>query len=194
MSTLPVPHEPPDESSQDGPAGGARAPPGEGGEVGVDAVKPAEGRDQTGVAGRTAGQPGCRGEIVLRADVNPPVSLHPGRALSPGCLSDGLQTGGQPASAGALLHSVQPDPVGEEVLAGHDARLGVHLLTAQGNAHRVVDWQNESFIPLSPCNESGVSIKTVKPGRELQYLMTAMLTGAVQVTMGELAAMLAPSL
>ena len=194
-AVLPVAHEPPDEASVDGAAGGARAPPGEGRDVRLDAVELAEGGDQAGVAGSAAGQPGRGGEIVLGADVNPPVSLNPGLAARcPGRLSDGLEAGGQPARAGALLHPVQPDPVGEELLAGHHAGLGVHLLAAQGDAHGVVDGQDESFISLSPCKESGVNIEKMKGRRELQYLMTAMLTGAVQVTMGELAGMLAPSL
>ena len=120
--------------------------------------------------------------------MNPPVSVPPGRALGSGSLSHGLEAGGQPASAGALLHAVQPDPVCDELLAGHDARLGVHLLAAQGDADRVVDGQDEGFISLSPCNEIGVSRDSLEGGGEyLQYLMTAMLTGAVAVTMGELA-------
>lgn len=193
-AVLPVSHQPPDEAAVDGPAGRARAPPGQGRDVRGDAVEGGQGGHQTGVAGRTAGQPGCRGEIVLRADVDLPVGGDPGGALGPGRLPHGLEAGGQAARGGALLHPVQPDPVRGELLAGHHARLGVHLLAAQGDAHRVVDGQDQSLVSLSPCKGSRISVKKSKVRRELQYLMTAMLTGAVEVMMGEPAAMLAPSL
>ena len=72
----------------------------------------------------------------------------------------------------------------------------MHLLAAQGDADRVVDGQDESFISLTPCNEMGVSKDILDArGEYLQYLMTAMLTGAVQVMMEELVvAMVAPPL
>ena len=95
----------------------------------------------------------------------PPDQLGRHGPHGPGRLPHGLEAGGQAARGGALLHPVQPDPVRGELLAGHHARLGVHLLAAQGDAHRVVDGQDESFVSLSPCNETRVRTKRgLNPG------------------------------
>ena len=152
-AVLPVPHEPPHEPAVDGPAGGPGAPAGEGRDVPGHSVQATESRDQTGVPCSTAGQTSSRREVVLGADVDLPLRVQAGLALGPGRLPHRGQAGGQPTTAGALLRPVEPDPVGEEVLAGHHAGLGVHLLTAEGHTHGVIDGQNEFLVSLPPCGE-----------------------------------------
>lgn len=85
----------------------------------------------------------------------------------------------------AARPSIQPDLVLCEALGDGDRRLCMQLILRQRAAKRVVDWQNQSRVALSPYNSRDLlQIHTESLSRRkrvLQYLITAMLTGAVHV-------------
>ena len=173
-------------------AGAARSLSGDGGELAEgysEAVQLCEGKDEAGIPRGRRGQAGRGREVVDRADVHLQVSQASWVSLCTCQLPDRGEADLQPRVGHILSVTIQPQLVITEVNTRRNAGRRLQVILTKGSTRRQPrksevrererKGERKEDLYLSEELQGRLSATSRLP----QYLITAMLTGAVQVTL-----------